>query len=111
MYICTGMESSEIGSTCPLLLTRNADIYTLVHMRIEQMTFKAATEAVERGEFPRRRRVVLDLDWRDYWTLKSTADEEGMTISNFIRRQCELPVERQGVKRPDPPKVRKSRPV
>jgi hypothetical protein len=74
-------------------------------MRIEQMTFKAAAAAVERGEFPRRRRVVLELDWRDYWRLKSEADGEGMTLSNYIRRQCELTEERQGIKRPDSPRA------
>jgi hypothetical protein len=73
-------------------------------MRIEQMTLKAAAEAVERGELPRRRRVVLDLDWQDYWTLKSDADQEGISLSNYIRRACELPEERQGVKRADPAK-------
>lgn len=70
-------------------------------MRIEQMKFKAAAAAVARGEFPRRRRVVLDLDWRDYWLLKTGADEQGMSLSNYIRMLCELPEERQGVKRPE----------
>lgn len=70
-------------------------------MRIEQMTLKAAAEAVERGDFPRRRRVALDLDWRDYYDLKTAADRDGLTLSNYIRRQCELPEERQGVKRGD----------
>ncbi len=73
-------------------------------MYIEQMTIKAAAEAVERGEFPRRRRVVLELHWKDYWTLKSEADREGVTLSNYIRRMCELPEERQGVKRQNAPK-------
>ncbi len=77
-------------------------------MRIEQMTLKAAAEAVERGEFPRRRRVVLDLDWRDYWQLKSNADQEGVTLSNYIRRSCELPEERQGIKRAGAAKKRKA---
>jgi hypothetical protein len=74
-------------------------------MRIEQMTFKAAAEAVERGEFPRRRRVVLDLDWQDYRALTSDADQDGISLSNYIRRACELPEERQGVKRAGPPKA------
>jgi hypothetical protein len=43
--------------------------------------------------------VVLDLDWADYWTLKTEADRRGMTLSNYVRIQCELPEERQGVKR------------
>ncbi len=73
------------------------------------MTFKAAAEAVERGEFPRRRRVVVDLDWRDYWTLKSEADREASTLSNYIRRMCELPEERQGVKRPEAAKKPKGK--
>ena len=77
-------------------------------MRIDQMTLKAAAAAVERAEFPRRRRVVLDLDWRDYWRLKSGADEAGLTLSNYIRRQCRLPEERQGIKRSDSPKAGRS---
>lgn len=77
-------------------------------MRIEQMTLKAAAEAVERGDFPRRRRVVLDLDWRDYWALKRAADESGATLSNHMRRLCGLPEERQGIKRAAGPAAKKT---
>lgn len=45
--------------------------------------------------------MVIDLNDADYLKVAESARSAGMTVSNFVRRAVGIPLERQGVKRPE----------
>ena len=54
-------------------------------------------------EKPRKKRLIVELDLADDSAIKDEAEHKEMSVSNYVRYMLELPLERQGVKRPDPP--------
>src|ERR1017187_7977476 len=55
-----------------------------------------------------KKRLVIDLNDVDHAELVSKARSASLTVSNFVRKSTGLPLERQGVKRPElPPYVLK----
>jgi hypothetical protein len=50
-----------------------------------------------------KKRMVIDLNDTDYLKVSESARAAGMTVSNFVRQAIGIPLERQGVKRPEPP--------
>ena len=55
-----------------------------------------------------KKRLVIDLNDVDHAELVSKARSASLTVSNFVRKSTGLPLERQGVKRPElPPDVLK----
>ena len=50
-----------------------------------------------------KKRLVIDLNDVDHAELVSKAREAGMTVANYVRKSTGLPLERQGVKRPEAP--------
>jgi hypothetical protein len=54
-----------------------------------------------------RKRLIVDLLETDHAELVKKARAAGLTVSNFVRQSCGLPLERQGVKRSE--ETRKTR--
>jgi len=57
-----------------------------------------------------KKRLVIDLNDIDHAKLVEDAKAAGLTVSNYVRKSTGLPQERQGIKRPDPPKEPDARP-
>lgn len=49
-----------------------------------------------------KKRLIVDLLDIDHAALSEKARAAGLSVSNFVRQSCGLPLERQGVKRPAP---------
>jgi hypothetical protein len=48
-----------------------------------------------------KKRLIVDLLDLDHAELVSKAKDAGLTVSNFVRQSCGLPLEHQGKKRAD----------
>jgi hypothetical protein len=46
-----------------------------------------------------KKRLIVDLFDADHAALSEKARAAGLSVSNFVRRSCGLPLERQGIKR------------
>jgi negative regulator of replication initiation len=57
-----------------------------------------------------KKRLVVDLDEYDYSVIAEKAGKSGLTLSNYVRKMMDLPLERQGVKRKTiPPRKKKAK--
>jgi hypothetical protein len=52
------------------------------------------------------KRLVIELDETEHKALLKKARALDMTLSNLVRNALELPLLKQGIKRPDPAKKR-----
>jgi len=48
-----------------------------------------------------KKRLVIDLEETEHAMLLSAARDGGATLSNYVRERLGLPLQRQGVKRPE----------
>jgi hypothetical protein len=51
-----------------------------------------------------KKRLIVDLDETEHRALVNRARAIDMTVSNYVRKALELPLLKQGVKRPEPTK-------
>ena len=51
-----------------------------------------------------KKRLIVDLDETEHRALVNCARAVDMTVSNYVRKALELPLLKQGVKRPQPAK-------
>jgi hypothetical protein len=60
-----------------------------------------------------KKRLVIDLNDVDHAELVKKARGAGLTVSNYVRKSTGLPLERQGVKRPEgaPKKTARTKPA
>jgi hypothetical protein len=52
-----------------------------------------------------KKRLIVDLLDVDHAELVQRARDAGLTVSNYVRRACGLPLEHQGKRRVEAPKV------
>jgi len=56
-----------------------------------------------------KKRLIVDLDEEEHKLLTKRARALDMTLSNLVRSVLELPLLKQGVKRPEPAKKKRNR--
>ena len=67
-------------------MSRRMYVWTYVHGKMSAMG---------------KKRLVIDLNDVDHAELVKKARSAGLTVSNYVRKSTGLPLERQGVKRPE----------